>query len=144
MDIRSLPTKTKGEIAEQVISTTLMLNGWKIAKPLGDNQRFDLIIWQDSNDLKRVQCKLARKPVGEEYFVFPTSSVRVNSKGYVRTDYHGDVDFIAVWSPELDKCYLVPIEVCGEQARRLRLTGSRYAGSLIASDYEILPLSSNG
>jgi hypothetical protein len=72
-------------------------------------------------DLLRVQCKLARRVAGVLSVNLKTN--RCTPGGYVSTSYtSGEVDAIGAYSPELDRCFLIPIaEVAGGRVIHLRL-----------------------
>ena len=97
--------KQVGEVSEANIIAALMNKGYSISKPIGDNQRYDLIIDIESK-LYRIQCKTGRKEGNR--ITFPVCSVRVNKSGYKIQNYDGQIEFFAVWCKELSKAYLIP------------------------------------
>lgn len=49
-------TKRKGDVGQSVIMAKIMLAGHKVAIPVGEDWRYDLIVLKDGK-LQRVQCK---------------------------------------------------------------------------------------
>lgn len=92
-----------------------------ISKPHSENCRYDMVF--DMNQrLARVQVKTAR--VVDKFIIFHTSSQHYDPKTKKRYDrkYVGEVDFFAIYAPELDKCFLIPSEIIGSRsAMRLAL-----------------------
>jgi hypothetical protein len=87
----------------------LTLQGKKVLLPLGDFQRYDLVIDEGAGFL-RVQCKTGRLMKGA--IVFHPCSIDSRSKlgGCIRKGYAGDVDVFGVYCPEMNRCYLLPVD----------------------------------
>lgn len=63
-----------------------------------------------------------------------------NGHGWGRRDYRGQVDYFAVYCPETDKVYLVPVEDVGTNEGSLRVEptlNEQQKGVRWAVDYEI-------
>jgi PD-(D/E)XK endonuclease len=71
--------------------------------------------------LLRIQCKWGRRQGA--IIVTRTSTCRLTPRGYLRTTYDAsEIDAIAIYCPDLDACYLVPIDqVAGQSYLHLRL-----------------------
>jgi PD-(D/E)XK endonuclease len=113
--------------------------GLTVLRPLCEGRRYDLIIDLEPQ-LLRVQCKLAQRLGGVLSVRLKTS--RYTPGGYVTTGYTpAEVDAIGAYSPELNRCYLIPIsEVSGGRAVHLRLDPTRNnqaQGIRWAADYEL-------
>ncbi|MEN3272892.1 MAG: hypothetical protein V7636_1653 [Actinomycetota bacterium] len=97
--------------------------------------RVDLVALRDAVTL-RIQVKSARVIGGAVVF-------RVCSNtGNIPRDYRGEVDAFGVYSPDLDRVYLVPVEHTATRACSLRLEPARSGqqkGIRLASDYELRP-----
>ncbi len=52
-------TKSKGDLSELIVAVALTRAGYAVSKPLGENQRYDLIA-DDGERLHRVQVKTGR------------------------------------------------------------------------------------
>jgi len=111
-------TFQKGNLAESAIIKTALSKGYVVSVPFGDGSRYDLIL-DIQGELKKVQVKMGCLSKDQSYISFNTCS---NNKGYNRQGYHGEVDFIAVYNPDFDSCYLIPIEETGVSNMKLRLT----------------------
>jgi hypothetical protein len=82
--------------------------GFALSVPFGENTRYDLII-DDGKSLARVQCKTGRIRHGAIIWNVYSSYAHHSKPKLQRRDYHGDVDFFAVYCPRIGSVYLVPI-----------------------------------
>jgi PD-(D/E)XK nuclease superfamily protein len=98
--------------------------GLTVLRPLCEGRRYDIVIDLEPH-LLRVQCKLAQRLGGVLSVRLMTN--RYTPAGYVSTSYNaGEIDAVGVYSPELRRCFLVPIsEVSGRRALYLRLDPTR-------------------
>jgi PD-(D/E)XK endonuclease len=117
---RELSRNQKGAIAETAVAHAAVKLGADVYRPLVEGGRFDLILGVGSQ-LLRTQCKWAVR-VGDVIRVWLRTS-RHTPRGYVQTTYSKDeVDVIAAYCLDLDRCYLLPISlVSGQRAIYLRL-----------------------
>lgn len=134
------PSNLAGSIAELAVTKEAALNGVGVMFPLTEHGRYDMI-FEIGGRLFRVQCKSAGR-TGEVIKV-GLSSCRYSPgrKGYVHRHYSADeVDAIAAYCPDLDRCYLIGIEEAeGRRAIHLRLGPARnnqQAAINFAADYE--------
>lgn len=109
--------KAVGQLSEAAVVYHLVRAGFELAKPLGDNARFDMIIEHGAR-LLRVQVKTGRLKDGAVQF--PTCSSQIH-RGRGRMTYHGQCELFAVYCPELDETYLVPVDGTGGRACNLRV-----------------------
>ncbi len=128
----------KGNVAEAVIAAAAIKLGVQVLKPLTEHCRYDLVFDLPSG-LLRVQCKWA--PVRGDVIVVKLARSRLTSQGQIKTTYSVDeIDAVGVYCEELDRCYLVPIEIAdGMRAIHLRLSppkNSQRAGLNWARTYE--------
>ena len=110
--------------------------GKAVLKPIGDNQRYDLVI-DDGGTFKRVQYKTAQIGRGGEYLCFPVCS-SYNHTGHGKRGYHGECDVFAVYYPPDRSIYLVPVDECGTTEVKLRFTppkNGQRIGVRYAADY---------
>lgn len=112
-------TKDKGDISEAAIALALMKHGYVVLRPAGDNQRYDLVI-EKNGVFKTIQCKTGRLKSEGAKILFNAHS-RSSGKNVVPKSYKGQVDYFGVYSPVLDKSYLVPAELVPETHGTLRL-----------------------
>ena len=110
----------KGAVAEAEIAAAAVRLGFHVARPMPEGQRYDLLI-DTGERVLRVQCKWARRV--NDVLSIRLSTSRHTPHGYVRTVYSADeIDAIAAYNPDTDKCYLIPIdEIAGRSNIHLRL-----------------------
>ena len=122
-----------------MILAALLRAGKVVLQPFGDNQRYDLVIDAGDGKFLRVQCKTARI-LREGILHFDTCSSQAH-RGRGKQSYYGQADLFGVYSPDLDKVYLVPVDVCGKAAAQLRLAPRKQDScrkeARMASDFEL-------
>ncbi len=141
---RRLNHKEMGERSEAIIIGRLVYSGYTVLKPYGENQRYDLVIEDADRQFWRVQCKTAWLSKDQKIRVFNACS---NHYAYAsqkdtmtRKHYRGDVEYFAVYSPDTDKVYLIPIDHVGTSHASLRLIAAKNGnqhGIRMAQDYEL-------
>ena len=99
-------TKKQGTVCVGAVFAKLLKAGRTILLPVGDNERYDLVIEEDGL-FERVQCKAGRLKHGA--VVFDVSSTNLKNGNWVRHHYHGQVEKFAVYCQELDRVYMIPI-----------------------------------
>ena len=110
--------------------------GKVVLQPFGDNQRYDLVL-DEGGKFVRVQVKTGRLKDGA--IVTPTSSTYAH-RGGKRRNYRGQADFFAIYCPEMDRVYMVPVADAGDATVTLRVTVrmKNSARSVkMACDYEL-------
>ncbi len=129
-------SKAKGEVSEALIIGKLVSLGYSVSIPFGNNQRYDLIL-DNGGDLIKVQCKTGNLSRG--CMTFPACST--NGFTGKRKNYREDVDVFAVYCQELDKYYLVPVDIAGISYGHLRYLKTKHTSNMVnvnwAKDYEI-------
>lgn len=140
-----LSTDQKGAIAELAIAKAAIAARIGVYSPLSDGGRYDLIF--DFGDrLDRVQCKWA--PLDRDVILVRSYSSRRTADGLRRRAYApGEIDAIAAYCPDLDKCFYLPAERVGSRILlHLRIAPSRNnqaVGVNWASDYAFEGLQSS-
>ena len=136
--------KKVGEYSEQVIIAQLMEAGYSVLVPVGEHHRYDLVIEDADSQFWRVQCKTAWTDDGGATVCFNSSSKHYHYKGGRTTNasrnYRGQIEYFAVYSPDTDKVYLIPVDHVGVTNVRLRLvpTGNKQEKNIRwAKDYEL-------
>jgi hypothetical protein len=125
--------KRIGEISEAVITVELMKLGYVVSKPVGDNQRYDLIIDSEKGLLK-CQCKTGR--IRNRHLVFNTASTRINKNGYFIRGYKDSCDLFLVYCPDNDSVYKIPVEVTTKSSFSILFEKSNKSNRKeVASDY---------
>jgi hypothetical protein len=117
--------KDVGDRSTLAIMLGLRSHGYAVYLSFGENTRCDLVI-DDGHSLARVQCKTGRLRHGAVTFATASTYAHHKSPRVIRRTYEGEVDFFAVFCPETDGVYLVPIEdVQTRSFARLRVEPSR-------------------
>lgn len=129
----------KGNVAELAIAKEAASLGLSVLAPLTEHERYDLVLGLGGM-LLRVQCKWARREK-DIVFVAARTSYHSPTQGYVRSSYDGsEIDALAAYCGELDRCYLLPIDLVSRQgAVHLRLAeakNNQRAALNWAADYE--------
>jgi hypothetical protein len=109
-----------GAIAEAEIAAAAGRLGIPVLRPIQEHGRYDL-----ADRILRVQCKWASLDVDAGVVKMALHSTRHSAaEGYIRTSYRTDeVDFVAGYCADLDRCYLLPIAmVAGRKAIYLRVS----------------------
>ncbi len=129
----------KGNVAELKIQAELAGLGVPVLAPITEHERYDLVIGLGGRFL-RVQCKYA--PVYRGVICIRTESSRRSAQGFVRRPYTpGEVDAIAAYCPDTDRCYLLPMAIVGTSRQiTLRISPVRNGQKAClnwAADYEL-------
>ena len=99
----------QGAVAEAAVAFEAVKLGIHVLKPLFEGGRYDLVFDLGAR-LLRVQCKIARRR-RDVVDVKARSCRRVAGGGYLRRTYSSDeVDAVAAYCPDIERCYFVPIE----------------------------------
>ena len=127
-----------GEITEQTVALEFLKLGILISKPLVQSSRYDFIA-DVNNHLYKIQVKTCTERENGSYFDFATSTSHTNAKGTLNISYSADdVDFFATIYN--NQCYLIPFNLCGKRAQRLRLKptlNGQTKGILFAKDFKL-------
>ena len=100
-----LSSDQKGAIAESAIVHAAIKLGLAVFRPLTDGDRYDLIFNLHPR-LLRVQCKTAVRH--GSVLAIPLYSSRRTANGLVKRMYTIDeIDAVAAYSPELERCFLL-------------------------------------
>ena len=110
--LSGMTTDHKGAIAEAAIALAAIRLGIGVFRPLAD-ERYDLI-FDLRPQLMRIQCKWAVRRWGV-VTVYCTSSRRA-PEGFRRRTYSAlEVDAIAAYCMELDRCFFIPIGLVADR-----------------------------
>ena len=96
----------KGARSEAEILAALVASGKTVLLPWGGHHRYDFVLDEGDGRFIRVQCKTGVLRHGA--LCFRTASA--DRRRPMGDPYIGQVDAFAVYSPELDASFLVPIE----------------------------------
>ena len=118
-----MTTDQKGAIAEACIAAAAIKLGVGVFRPLAD-ERYDLV-FDLRPELIRIQCKWVTCRAGA-LTVYCTSSRRTADGFRRRTYTASEVDAIAAYCMEIDRCFLIPIKMVENRAAIvLRIQPSR-------------------
>ncbi len=129
----------KGNVAELAIAKEAAQLGLSVFAPLTEHERYDLVLGVAGRLLK-IQCKWGTRK-GDVVCVRVCSSYHSPTQGYVRVTYDGSqIDAMAVYCGDLDRCYLLPVDlIVGQGAVHLRFApakNNQRAALNWAADYE--------
>jgi hypothetical protein len=121
-----LDSNLKGAIAEQTIILEATRLGISVWTPPADHGRADMI-FGFADRFWAVQCKWARLSPDRDVVIVPLVSSRRGPAGFIRRPYEADeVDLIAAYCEELNRCFLMPVSVtAGMTSIQLRLKPPR-------------------
>ena len=128
-------TKLVGDISELRVMCDLVKAGYLVSIPFGENHRYDLVVEKD-NVLSRVQVKTGRLRKG--VVMFNCYSSHSHRGGTACRSYTGEVEFIAVFCPDTDSTYMLPISAMPVLRGMLRVRPAKNGqtkGLRWASDY---------
>jgi hypothetical protein len=129
-------TKRKGDLGEAMVMAEVLRRGYKVAIPVGEDWRYDLIVLRD-NHLERLQCKYTESD-GKTVVVKCRSTNNWRTVKYTSKDF----DWLAVYDKTTEQCYFIPASRLGEGRATitLRLEPSRNGQSkkvLWAKDHRV-------
>ena len=131
-------TISVGSLSEAKILTRLLELGWEVLVPWRRMRRYDLVIERDGY-FHKVQCKTGKLSGDDAVIHFATSNT--NGTSGIRRNYVGEVDFFAVYCPDNNKTYLVPMsDDLGTSECGLRIVptkNNQTKGIRFARDYEL-------
>ena len=121
-------TNLKGAIAEAGIAFHAMKHGIEVLKPAAEHGRYDLA-FDLGERILRIQCKWGALDRTNKIIVTRIRGSRHTPHGYVLRTYSEDeIDAVAIYCGELDRCFLIPItQIAGQGTIHLRLGRARNA-----------------
>jgi PD-(D/E)XK endonuclease len=119
-----LTTDQKGAIAETAIAHAATKLGIDVYSPMIEGGRYDFI-FDIGSRLWRVQCKWASRY--RDTLTIRCYSSRRCASGFMRRPYtSGEIDAIAAYSPDLDRCYFLRASfIAGRKQINLRVSAPR-------------------
>jgi hypothetical protein len=107
-----------GQRTEAIVLAELVKRGYRVLTPFGTNHRYDFVL--DLGDrFVRIQCKTGRLRRG--VVEFQARSIQSNTRGSHERSYLEDIDLFAVYCPDTERVYAVPIEDSTSTVGSLRL-----------------------
>ncbi|WP_418280499.1 group I intron-associated PD-(D/E)XK endonuclease [Halorubrum sp. DTA98] len=101
----------RGDLTEQIVITELKRCGVAVSTPIGDNERYDVVIEQPSGNLLRAQIKTGRLRDG--VVRFKGVSQHTNASGHVYEQYGDDIDCFLVYCYNTEEIYLIKASEVG-------------------------------
>ena len=119
-----------GNVTEAAVLAALVSHGHQVLIPFGDGAPYDLVV-DSGDDLIRVQCKTGRlKGACVDFNCCSTDH------GRGRQSYLGRAEVFGVFCPQIDRVFIVPVEVAAGFVTRLRLEPARNNQRLRTHDAE--------
>jgi hypothetical protein len=103
-------TKRIGERSEGQVLAALLKADKVVLMPFGDNQRYDFVI-DEKGGFRRIQVKTGRLLKNGAIRASTTSSTHRAGK---RRGYVDEADYFAIYCPENDKVYMMPVHQVGQ------------------------------
>jgi hypothetical protein len=133
-----LSTDQKGAIAELAITQEALRLGVDVYRPCFEGGRYDLIFGIESA-LFRIQCKWAC--LTDSVITIRAYSSRRGANGFINRAYSSsEIDALAAYCPELERCFLIPISrIDGRPTVNLRVAPTRNnqtRGINLAEDFD--------
>jgi hypothetical protein len=123
-------TSAVGSTTEGTILSALLKKGKRILLPFSGSSRYDILL-DENGVFVRIQCKTGR--IKGSVVIFNNYSVtQAGSKVYTKSE----IDFLAIYCPDNDKIYWMPVEICRKGKTRLKLAGQIKKTDLAAKDFE--------
>ena len=135
-----LSSNQKGGIAETAILAAATKLGVPVLRPVVEHARYDLA-FEIGDEILRVQCKWGALDRDGAIIKVSLRSSWCTPTGYEHRQYQPDeIDLVAVYCGDLDRCYLLPHElVVGRSGIWLRLRppkNAQKASVNLASQFE--------
>ena len=124
--MRELSSNAKGTVAEVAIELAAIKLGIGAYRPTSGHARSDLIL-EIGDRVWRTQVKWGALGPNRDVINVNLSGSRYSPHGYVISRYgEHEIDLFAVYCGELDRCFLLPVELCANRrAIYLRLSPPR-------------------
>ncbi|WP_416840109.1 group I intron-associated PD-(D/E)XK endonuclease [Haloferax sp. DFSO52] len=114
--------KQRGQCSEAAILFEFVRNGVTVLEPFGDNERYDFVV-ELGSEFYRAQVKTGRLTDGRVQF--ETRSSGTLTRKIKKEGYDGQIDVFAVYAPDLEQSYIVPIDEAPRTSMGLRVEQAR-------------------
>ena len=101
-------TKRKGDISEIEVLLAYKRAGYIVSVPWGENVGYDLLV-DNGKKIDRVQVKTGRFHKNNNTITFETSNITTKEGNIIRKNYIKRADIFAIYSPDFDEVYCVPV-----------------------------------
>lgn len=116
-------TKQLGELTEQIVITELMKKGFVVLKPIGDNQRYDIVV-NIFGGFKRIQIKTARY-MNKVIKIMTANSQCTMKKRRIKKYTKEQIDSFIGYCYETEKMYYIPIDKAPSREITLRINQTK-------------------
>jgi len=113
--------KERGQRSEAAIIFEFVQRGLTVLEPFGDNERYDIVI-EEAGRFYRVQIKTGRLENG--CVQFQTQSSGTLTRKVEKEGYEGEIEIFAVYSPETERSFVVPIVEAPRTTMNIRIEES--------------------
>lgn len=130
-------TKQKGNISELIVAQKCIDNGWNVAFPFGENQKYDLII-EKSGVCKRVQVK-SLMPRDGALKINCRSSNNWSVYHYSKSDF----EILAAVDLSCNEVYFIDSETMHRSQFNIRIVKSKNSQEKsinLAENFRIIPI----
>ncbi len=130
-------TIQKGDLSVAMIIANFLKKRIVVLKPLSELHRYDLVI-DRGHGFERIQCKTGRLRAGAIRFKTCSTTAHHKNPNHARQSYKGQIENFAVYCPDNDICYLVPVDDVNESEAILRIElprNNQKLGIKLATDY---------
>jgi hypothetical protein len=124
-----------GDISEAIVRARFIEKGYVVLIPQNSALRYDIVVEKDGI-FQRVQIKTGRLLDGETVY-FSASSKDAVTKADVH--YHGCIELFAIYCPQNEQVYVMPVQDATSTTCTLRLTpakNNQRNGIRWAADYQ--------
>ena len=129
-------SKQLGNITEVSVMLEFLKLGYNVLLPYGDCERYDFVV-EINNHFYKIQVKTSKEKDGK--IEFNTASTHYVDGKCVHDSYtKNEIDYFATFYKE--KCYLIPVEICGNRTIALRYElpkNNQTRGIKWLKDYEL-------
>jgi hypothetical protein len=129
-------TNQVGNTSQILVTAEFVKRGIPVCIPYGDNERYDLVV-DIYNKLYKIQIKTGRYQNGFVRFKASSSHFHRGKSGVM--SYKGQIDYFAVYCPQLNTFYLIHVEEATNSTTSLRVEptkNNQLEGIRWATDYE--------
>ena len=106
-------TQQRGLEGETAVLNRLVQLGYEVLHPWNRSLGYDLAyLVENTREVVRVQCKLARLSKDGAYLLFNTSTAA--EWGTKKHGYHGKAELFGVYSPDTGKVYMIKVAEAGK------------------------------
>lgn len=129
-------TKIKGDLGQAMVMADALNRGYKVAIPLGEDWRYDLIV-EKTGKLLKIQCKYVESTKG----VIKVRCETHDGRSYYKYKQE-DLDYIAVYDKITNRCYYISRSYLGSGRATLSLRttqtrNSQVKGVFKAEDFTV-------